>query len=468
MKEQSQACNGHISFPWTLAKRVSVAGNVWQLEAFKAVLEQERSLYNTELSPRWSVGTRLAFVVGAIVGFALFIFWVVRVRASGQLPVQGKRFVALHGELSTRTRHVLDAMKTADPQVEAIVLLGRLRRPVAQIERIWTKAGFNPLPPLIVPVNLRAAFRMIVDIPVLWRAGWQAAGVGLGPLPLRVWVSIGFRVWHGATMARWWGTQQLASDFEVILGISGTADTTLLERAIHAHGGRSIHAVHGQSVGPNFMGFSDLALFRSGYDAANMRVCSSYGRCDVQPASPVMPQRGTKGLLLLTNLAHPMNADFRRDGLVDELAVLTAVAEAAQLLGLSEQPLLWKPHPVISTLPSAQTKTLREEAARLGWFELPLDTPAAIAAANVVSVVSTPSTVALDLLHAGALCVIVDPRERPLTTAPAMLPRATCTSPEIAAILRTLSDHDEYSAHFATAWDAIKPARPLDLARTFD
>lgn len=451
---------------WDWTRAVAADGNIWRLEALRALLEraegQPGSMPQFDKPPAGAVRSQLAFTLGALAGLLLLALWLLRPRGPGRLPPGARRVVALHGELSTRTRHVLSALPEADPPVEAIVLLGRLRLDAPRIERLWLDAGLGPVP-LAVPVSPRAALAALADLPRLWHAGWRAARQGPGPLRVATWVSIGFRVWHGAVMARWWAAQAVPAGCEVVLGISGTADTTLLERAIRAGGGRSVHAVHGQSVGPNFLGFSDLALFRSRHDATAMAGCGNYGRSDIQPAAPVAPRRGGSGLLVLTNLAHPMNPDFRRHGPVDELAVLEAAAGAARLLGGAAEPLIWKPHPVIARLPPAQTAALRTRAAALGWTEVPPDASAVAAGAVACWVICTPSTAALDLLQAGILCVMVDPRGTLLDTAPSLLPVAPCTAEGLAAVLEALRDPAAHSAHFSAAWDAVGPARPLDF-----
>lgn len=453
---------------WVWAHRVAAERDGWRLEALRHHLERSEERPGTMPDPELldrsrSIRGRLEFIIGTIVGLAVLFVWMLLFKPSGRLRPGARRIIAVHGEVSTRTRHVLGAISKADPPVDGIVLLGRLRHSPKVVARIWADAGYKSLPSPCVPFSMRAGFAAVQDIPKLLREGWRAAGSGLGALGWREWTGICFRAVHGAIIARWWKTQRVASDAEVIFGITGTIDTVLFERAIRTARGRSIHAVHGQSVGPIFLGFSDLALFRSHYDAKQMDACGAYGRCSIQAAPPVMTQRGRRGLLLLSNLAHPMNPDFRCEGPIHEIAVLSSVAAAAQNLGDEAVPLIWKPHPVFYSLPEADAIPVQARADVLGFSELPISTSLTEAAASARWVVSTPSTVALDLLQAGILTVVVDPRESLLDTAVALLPRAPSEPEGLVRALTALSDEAAYRKQIRSAMDRIGPAQPLKM-----
>jgi hypothetical protein len=457
---------------WKWAAQVAVEKDCWRIESLKHHLERAEALPSTMLDPDLVYTdrkrSRLQFLVGTMISFLVLTVWLIGLRGVSTLPAGSRRIVALHGELSTRTRHVLDALVTADPPVDAIVLLGRLRRSPVRVSRLWIDAGFCSLPPMVIPCSIRAVFAAIGDMPMLWHGGWRVAGSSLGSvLGWRDWASICFRVWHGAIMARWWSMQPGTKGSQVVFGCSGTADTVLLERSIKATDGLSVHAVHGQSVGPIFLGFSDVALFRSRHDAIQMNRSSGYGRCSCQVASFATPRRGQNGVFLLSNLAHPMNPDFRRDGPTHELAVLAAVSGAASKLGSAALPLLWKPHPVISNLPAQQAKALRAQAAAMGFRELPSGASAAEVAGNSLWVVATPSTVALDLLQTGVLSVMIDPRGTLLDSALAILPRSACSVEELAHVLASLRDPSAYATHANAAFNEIGPARPLELTKHF-
>ena len=278
-----------------------------------------------------------------------------------KLPQAG-RIVAIHPEWSTRTRHLLQAIETADPPVKAIILLGRATRTLSATSALWEKniPGSRAASlPMAYPVSARALLASLVDLPTELKAGAQILVKAPVSLSFRIQVAIAFRVGLGVIASRWWGYVQKVESPEVIFAITGTSDTTMLEFAIQAAGGFTVHAVHGQAIGPNFAGISDLALFRNQHDADAFDRLGCYGRCQAQVASSATPRRGEQGILLLTNLAHPMNPDYSRGSLAGERALLASVGAAAKLSGRKIGPLLWKPHPVVAELSSGIRKELQ-------------------------------------------------------------------------------------------------------------
>ena len=169
------------------------------------------------------------------------------------------------------------------------------------------------------------------------------------------------------------------------------------------------------------------------------------------------------GVLLLSNLAHPMNPGFQRFGLRDEMMLLAVVGEAARMLGASAQPLRWKPHPVIADLAPGIRDALRACAVQHGFEEVPADHPVEAVAQRSHWVVTSPSTVALDLLRAGCLSIVLDPQGSVLDTALAGLPRAACDARGLAALCRDLDPLDSHARALAAAVAAVGPARALDL-----
>jgi hypothetical protein len=307
----------------------------------------------------------------------------------------------------------------------------------------------------------KAALQTLIDAPGVVCEGLRHGSCAAGAVGLRDEVATAFRVFLGVTAAHWW--EQDGAACEVVFGVTGTADTTLLEQAIKRSGGRTVHAVHGQATGPNFAGISDLALFRSQHDAKAYMHLGSYGACGVQRASFSGAKRGSNGLLLLSNLAHPMNSGFQRFGLRDEESLLAAVGSAARTLGASAQPLLWKPHPVIEFLPTETREALRRTAKSYGFEEFSPDEKVESVAGACRWIVTSPSTVALDLLQAGYLCIVVDPQGSVLDTALSGLPRVPCDPDELAVLCCDFDSPDSYTRAWAAAIEIIGPARALDL-----
>jgi hypothetical protein len=233
---------------------------------------------------------------------------------------------------------------------------------------------------------------------------------------------------------------------------------------MQASGVRTIHAVHGLATGPNFTAFSHEAWFRCGFDARQYAPLAIYGRCTVQEASPPEPVRGSEGLYLLTNLAHPMNAGYQERGLEDEIALLRLVAEAAGTLGPQAQPLVWRPHPAIRLLPAETRERLREEARRLGFRQQDAGEPMAASAARARWVVTSPSTTAVDLLELGVLSVVVDLQHSAPGTAPACFPSCAAHPAPLADLLHELLAEPVHRARYRQTWDQVRPARALDIA----
>jgi len=381
------------------------------------------------------------------------------------MPPSVSRMAAIHAEWSTRSRHLLTAIDAAAPPIGAVILLGRLHRSPEQTAALWARKrpGSRAASlPLVFPMSPRACLAALSDLPRLLCEGFESSSYMPLALPFREQVAISFRVVLGSVAARWW-KQQGATEAEVLFGITGTADTTLLETAIQQTGGHTVHALHGQATGPNFAGVSNLALFRSRHDAMAYSRLGCYGRCEVQAVAQPKAMRGTAGLLLLSNLAHPMNPDFRRQPLRDELALLACVGSAAHRLGAVARPLLWKPHPVMAELPEAMRATLRTAARQQGFTELPSETNPVSVAADCRWVLASPSTVALDLLQAGYLSVVLDPQGSVLDTALAGLPQAAVEPEALADLLERLDGRDAHTNTFSEAFAAIGPARAFDL-----
>jgi hypothetical protein len=466
-----RAQNRSRAWEWS-KKAVEANASVWQLEWIKAVValaEDGPGLLplpdeqKGPVLPRWRI--TLAIVIGFVLGIGYMLRYRVGVGQAKLLP-SISRVAAIHAEWSTRTRHLLTAIDTAYPEVGAIILLGRLRRSAKETATLWgsSRPGSKAASlPLLLPMSPRACLAAVGDLPRLLREG-VASSVHM-PLAIsfREQVAISFRVVLGSVAARWWEERGAGPETEVFFAITGTADTNLLEYAIQRAGGRTVHALHGQATGPNFAGVSNLALFRSRHDSVAYSQLGGYGRCEVQAALQPKMRRGKAGLLLLSNLAHPMNPDFPRCPISSELELLACAGSSARRLGAAALPLLWKPHPVIADLPEEMCATLRAAAFKEGFTELPPEADPVNAAADCRWVLTSPSTVALDLLRAGCLSVILDPQGSVLDTALAGLPQTSVEPEAVVGILNKLDGQDAQSQAFSDAFALIGPARPLDL-----
>lgn len=449
---------------WAYAAELSEPPHCpWQLEVFKLLLtraEDGRALPESLISaPSFAAGLRGA--VACAIGLAAwFVYIVSHVAGIGgdRLNRDAPRVLGLHAENSNRTRHVIDALASNDLPLAGIVVLGRARHTFKTTMR--DHAPISKLP-VVLPLSPRACFETLIDMPQHLSLGISVFSKASVRITLVDAVGASFRVMLGLTSARWWSRNGVGR--EVLLGHTGTADVMLLEQAMQRENARTVHLVHGQSIGPNFLAFSDIAVFRCRHDAYTYRKLGCYGRCTSQAANRLSPQRGGNGVLLCTNLAHPMNAKFRITGTADEEHVLREVAKCASLLGAQAFPLLWKPHPAILTLPTELQGKLSYTAQCLGFQQVPQGTCLQAVAAQSRWVVSTPSTVAIDLLQSGILTVIIDPQGTSLDSAIGAQTPVNCNDQDLAASLTELSCPECHAEAFKAAWEAIGPARALDL-----
>ena len=364
---------------------------------------------------------------------------------------QGRRGLALHGELSNRTRHVLEAA-AAGERPDFVLVLGMPRAGLGQVQAAW--AGFlgASTPPLCRPVSLGS---LLGSLPQAWSALVVARSVERScPVRpgLREQVAILARVLLGEASARWW--QRHGCPARITYGHTGTADTTRLELAQQAAGCVTVHAVHGISGGRNFIGRSDVAIFRCGHDADWHARLGGYGRCESVPAAQPAWRRGEAGLLLLSSLAHPMYLGWQLHGIAEESALLEAVARAADAAAV-RGPRYWMPHPALASLPVAQQHALREQAGHLGFSAPPPGVHFTALANEVRRIVSSESTVAIELLAKGHLPVLW---RSPWSVPECALARyAPCATDAASMATHLRAQDDELARDFTATWQAIRP-----------
>ena len=470
---------GTLGDPWKVTEVLKARDlSVWTLERVKARAEEplQPEDQNSCIGLRYR-GLRRVYrtalfassVFAALCLFAIYLTFLRLCQRSSSLPKKPRRLVAVHGEWSTRTRHVLKAVPRAEPPIDAILIVGRQKWCWTKIARLWGKelAALDGMA-VATPLSFKAAGAALADLPSLFLSGLRAANAAERLLGLRGELALAFRVLLGATNGRWWGMQRVNADIEVLFGCTGTADTTLLERAIQDRAGRTIHLVHGQAVGPNFAGISNCAVFRSQFDADTYDAWGCYKVSHVQLGSRPNVRRGNDDILLLSNLAHPMNPGFQRNGISEEINLLASVGRAARLVVPENVALLWKPHPVIYGLDQDLLRQVRNVAEAYGFQELSADTGLAEASENARWVICSPSTVALDLLQLGTLSIVLDPQRSTTTTALSAFPRLPSLEPEaLAAMMGRLDNCETYMAELNRVYESILPAEPLDLAKPF-
>ena len=404
---------------------------------------------------------RLHFLAASVMAIAMLLMYLVRFTRRSQPrlgPAGPAPLIAVHGEWSNRTRHLL-AQLGPDLAAPAILVVGRPQTSLNTLQKLWSaQLNSDSLPALVVPASAAATWRALPQLLTSLGQGLaQTAATPYRPT-LRDHAALVFRVLLGGVMGQWWRDHGPA-DATVLFGHTGTGDTAQLEKAMQDKNGQTAHVVHGLCTGPNFVGFSNRAHFHCTLDARRYGALQQYGHCSA-PRAPMPPiQRGHNGLLLLTNYAHPMNPGYQARGLTDELQLLRSVAQLAVDIGAPAQPLQWKPHPAIRQLPSDQQAALRSEAQALGYVEITDHTQSLPAARGALWVFTTPSTMAVNLLSAGCLPIVVDAQASASDDAVGQMPSCFRTIDEVGASLPNWQTQAAYAAMFQTVWERFGPAR---------
>lgn len=430
-----------MTVAWELARRLDRDSSPWELEWMKACLDDRAEI-------RGGVGGirhAIAVAVAVLVLLKTLLQWGGRSRS---IAPNAKLVVAVHGEWSNRTRHLLSRVGH-DLQPAAIVMLGRPEGSLEALGTTWLERTGSPMPPVHAPLSWAAARAAAGRLSSLLAEGWREARSARCRPPLREHAALVFRVLLGAIEAEWW-RQNGVRDACVIFGHTGTADTHQLERQMQSQGCRTVHSVHGLCEGPNFVGFSTVAFFRSGADARLYGPLGQYGACAAPAAAWTEPLTGEAGLLLFTNLAHPMRAGYRERGIADEIAVLEAVSRGAQLHGQGTTPMRWKPHPTIDGLPKAEQQRLRSTARELGFDEITDWQAVDLAARAARWVLTTPSSMAVELLGLGRLPIVIGALEG--------WPGVACSAAEIAESMARVAAAAPVTV-FRQAWERCLPAR---------
>lgn len=368
------------------------------------------------------------------------------------LPETAGRWALLHGESSTRTRHLL-ARITAQA-FDAVFVLGRPRAGLRRLRATLRAGAPAELPPIMLAGSLPTALGgMASALATAWRSLPEADAAPV-PLPLRELGAIAFRIAWGRTQARAW--QRLGPPGgEAWFGHTGTADVDALEQAMRAKGTRTLHVVHGLSTGLPFIARSDVGWFQCASDARWHASLGGYGACLAPDAGkPPLAVPGDS-LLVVGNLAHPMNPAGPDAAVRAEAEVLLAArgAAGAAVTGL------WRPHPAFATLPGEARDWLRRQAAAAGFEEAPPG-PLAHCLARARWIVCTPSTMLVDLLRAGQVPVLWTPPGLAPESAPECHPLRARDVAGLAAAFAMLDDGAGRASLQDQAWRALGPSRP--------
>lgn len=399
-------------------------------------------------------GMRASAIAAALIAIAAAKLLLER----GDCLPSDRPWLALFGDRSTRDSPLLRAAAKRDVSAAApaILLLGRPRVSVAEAKALWrTELGVEPF--VCRPVSIPSLLSALACLTHITRRGISASLASYSVPSATELAGIHYRVLFGHASTIWQRHQ--ATPSAVVYGHTGLAHTSLLERAQQAQGAVTIHLVHGVSMGRNFMGYSDTAIFQCSHDAAWHDRLGGYAAC-VSPVmqTPALIPEGY-GLLLLSNLIHSINPDFQHRGIAAELELLEVVSRCAMNAGLPARDVTWKPHPSFAGQSPVVRSGVISKVDELGFRHWP-DGHDLGHAREFRVIVSTRSTVLLDLLRLGKLGVLVDlSAARPDGTAVGRLPLVARTATELDVCISSIMDDATLRTAYARAWNDIGPGR---------
>ena len=173
--------------------------------------------------------------------------------------------------------------------------------------------------------------------------------------------------------------------------------------------------------------------------------------------------RGSNGVLLLSNLIHPMNPVFQKFNARDEIHLINNLASSVDLFGLQRQEVTWKPHPAFEDV-SQEIKNQVIDTIKEAGFNFWDNAWDISNASNFKYVFSTPSTIALDLLKLGMLTVIIDDHTMAPDNVLNSFPVSTTNPSVLLVAMNSLKDNEKYENLFSKTWQKIGVARPISLA----
>lgn len=423
--------------------------DVWQLE-FDKILKPSSNENTFNF-----ISFLLVFLI-FVSTFIFFVFWILtKSKYSASLGACRLCF-AFHSDKSNRSMHLRNIVYNSDPHAFKIIVLGRFSR--HSLESL--KSDFDQFS-ILIPFDLGSVFVAIPDIVVLYKKGFVYCLNAFAFCSIRNISAVIFRVSLGAVSSRWWLKSQINDCSRVVFGISGTADTSLQESAIQSLGAKTIHAMHGQSVGSNFLAYSDLAICRSKYDMNYYKKLNCYKYVSYIKKDKPKVIRGQSGVIIFSNLAHPLNADYIRNGLNAELSFISSILRLCINLNCQSERIVWKPHPTFTQLCLNDQNAIINFASN-NSIQLLFEGDAIEYASKFKWVFSTPSTIVIDLLLSGILSFVLDPLRTSLETSMSPFVVVNSSEAHLYELVQRCSYFDKYSQRFDDIWDLVGPGASVD------
>lgn len=237
-------------------------------------------------------------------------------------------------------------------------------------------------------------------------------------------------------------------------GHTGVADTGALDYAIRSASGETTHYFHGISHGHNFWALSSHAYCVCKYDVETTKQLGGYKSASYLPHKMPAVCLGSRGWLLITNYAHPSSDIYQEYGIEAELSLLARAKEAFELSDSRRGQLFWQPHPAFKMLKKSDQDRLLKIAKKLD-IRLSRNNKYQ----DYQFVLTTPSTVIIDLLKLGILPCLDDFYSTPQFHIATQYPEELKikTSSQIVVVADKLADDDLVAVLFPKAWDVIGP-----------
>ena len=376
---------------------------------------------------------------------------------------------AFHAENSNRTKHLRDALARSEYRSPVLLVLGRprtsIKEALAAIDPEHTIADPIALRPASIPALVRAIPTIAAQI----RQGIEAMATVPCRPPFSVLTAMCFRMSLGQVCAQWWqSVAPMASLKHVLFAHTGTAEASGLELALQRSDVHTVHVMHGSNTGWPFAGLSNTAFAQSKADAEMARSLPAYGRVmtmqSVRPPLALPPSDEPQRWALLTSYSHLQHPAYRRGGSEADRLVIEWVAEAAAGRGVSPENVLWRPHPHIKSIDSAERDLLEQAASQAGFTRWPAELPYG-SMALMDLVVTTPSTVMIDALRMGQPPIVLNVASLDEEGTYARYPLLVEDRRMLEQAIDMIADATRKDGVYTQCWDAVGPGGPLKLDR---
>nr|WP_137676980.1 hypothetical protein [Parerythrobacter lutipelagi] len=414
------------------------------------------------------LATVLKHLIASVIAILTLIWLSLRHRGTSAsearaLFSEANSVFALHGENSTRTRHLRSALAEAKLASKTVLLLGRPTSGTATAARALDPDNTLGKARFVRPVTLGSVFAGLPEAIRLLARGAGEVSRFRGPIAFRALLAIDFRMALGSAHACWW--RKAATGLPVnsaLFAHTGTADTSQLEQAMHAQSTRTVHLVHGTNIGWAFAGMSDVAVYPSGADARLGAKLPAYGRCMHLPLERPAVAAGNGDWALLTSYTHLQNPSFAKLGSRPDCELVEWVRAVADSHGQDPARVLWRPHPQIDLVPDNERERLEQAVSEAGFTRWPADLPYAALGEFSVAV-SAPSTVLTDGLRLGQPVIIASltpfQRDALYASHPLLIESVTGLHEAIAQVTNPKLRQEA----FVKAWRAIEPGDRLQI-----